>query len=671
MENPLLDLGRLNARQRQAVLHGDGPLLILAGAGTGKTRTLTWRIAHLIERGVPADRILAVAFTNKAADELRDRVAQLIGRKGPSLPTVSTFHSFCLGVLRRDIGRLGWKENFSIYDTTDQYAAIRDALRERKLAGRDLDVKRIQAIISRAKNDGGRPDPGDGADEYAFFAHALFDTYGAILRSYNAVDFDDLILMALRLLSEHGDVLEHWRDRCRHILVDEFQDTNAVQYRIVSLLAAATGRLTVVGDDDQSIYGWRGALPGNILGFSREWPAATVVTLDQNYRSTGRILAAANAVISGNASRRPKNLWSDLGEGEPVEVIACRDAEDEAAAVTERMAGLIARGAKPGDCAVIFRTNVQSRPFEDALRRAGLRYVLVGGTKFYDRREVRDFLAYLMVAHNPRNEVALLRIINYPHRGIGRETVVRLHEESIRRKAPMIDVLRDAASVPGMGERQTQAVDAFLSLLSDAGRWFGPGRLAAGAEALLDEIGLEEELRGSGKDPEAAARRVENVREVVAAISSYERENPRGGLEGYLGGLSLSGREEESDDGMSDRTVTLLTVHAAKGLEFPHVFFTGFEEGLLPHRRSVDEQGGLGEERRLAYVGMTRARRGLVITWVAERMRREKPIPSVPSRFIEELPEAVVRKSDRRRLHHDPEEEARAAADFFAWAKRL
>jgi superfamily I DNA/RNA helicase len=667
----LLDLGTLNPRQRQAVLHGDGPLLILAGAGTGKTRTLTWRIAHLIERGVPADRILAVAFTNKAASELRERVARLIGLKGPALPPVSTFHSFCLGILRRDIGRLGWKENFSIYDTADQLSAVRDAVKEKKLAGRDLDVKRIQAIISRAKNDGGKPDPGDGSDEYSFFAYALFDTYASILRAYNAVDFDDLLLMSLRLLTEHEDVRDYWRERCRHILVDEFQDTNSVQYRIVSLLAEKSGNLTVVGDDDQSIYGWRGALPGNILGFTRDWPSATVVTLDQNYRSTGRILAAANAVISGNASRRPKNLWSDLGEGEPVEVIACRNGDDEAAAVAERMAGLITRGVKPGDCAVIFRTNVQSRPFEDALRRAGLRYVLVGGTKFYDRREVRDFLAYLMVVQNPRNEVALLRIINYPHRGIGRETVVRLHEESIRRKAPMIEVLRGAASVPGMTERQVRAVDAFLTLLSDAERYFGPGRLATGAAALLKDIGLEEELRGSGKDAEAAARRVENVREVITSIESFERESPGAALAGYLGGITLSGREEESDDGLSDRTVTLLTVHAAKGLEFPYVFFTGLEEGLLPHRRSVDEQGGLGEERRLVYVGMTRARKALVMSWAAERLRRDKLVPSAPSRFLDELPEAATKRTDRRREHLDPEEEARTAADFFAWARNL
>jgi superfamily I DNA/RNA helicase len=663
----------LNPRQREAVLHGDGPLLILAGAGTGKTRTLAYRIAYLVERGVPPETILAVAFTNKSADELKERVKRLL-KKGAKPPAVSTFHSFCVRVLRREIEHLGYKRNFTIYDTADQLSALKEALRDVRMVGRgDADAKRVLAAISRAKNEGREPDPGDGTDPYAILAAEVAPRYASALKAYNAVDFDDLLVLTLKLFRDFPEVLERWRGRCKHILVDEFQDTNAVQYRLVALLAGAAGNLTVVGDDDQSIYGWRGALPGNILDFTADWPTSKVITLDQNYRSTGHILAAANTVIRKNPARREKNLWSDLGDGIPVTVLACKDSEDEANAVVERIIGLVASDkAKPADCAVIFRTNAQSRPFEDVLRRHRMRYVVIGGMRFYDRKEVRDLVAYLQAIHNPLDEVSLLRVVNFPSRGIGHETIHKLQAASLAGRRPLAEVMAHAAEVPGVGERQARALGEFLGFLDQMRERFTPGHIAEPTEDLVRLIGLEDAVRSSVKDPVAAERKAENVREVVAALANFELAEPAAGLGDYLAGVNLAGRDEESDDFDGD-SVTLLTMHAAKGLEYPHVFLTGLEEGLLPHRRSEFETGGLEEERRLAYVGMTRARSSLTITSAASRTKYAKQERASPSRFLAELPEEGVRREDRRdpRERYDDEDAYMSPTDFFGRMKRL
>jgi len=662
-----MNASRLNPRQREAVNHGGGPLLIVAGAGTGKTGTVAFRIARLVTDGVPPESILAVSFTNKAADELRGRVAAILrGRKKP--PRISTFHSFCVRVLRGDAERLGFKKNFTIYDTSDQLSVMREVARETRIAGRDLDTSRLLWIISRAKSDGAVPDPGDGTDEYQLLASHLYSRYAAALRAYNALDFDDLLLMTLRLFREEPSVLEAWQKRAEHILVDEFQDTNHVQYDLVRLLAGKAGNLTVVGDDDQSIYGWRGAAPGNIHGFHRDWPKAQVITLDQNYRSTRTILSAANGVISNNPQRRPKNLWSDLGQGVPVTLLSCRTGEEEAAAVVERIVGLLAGGSCRGsECAVMFRTNAQSRLFEDALRRANLRYVVVGGMRFYDRKEVRDLMAYLSFLHNPRDEVALLRILNYPPRGIGRETVHRLQEKSLTGGRPLAEVMEGASSVAGVAERQAGAVARFLEHTKKMRTWFGPGRLALAARRLVDSVGLEEAVIGSVKDREAGIRKSENLREAVSALAAFELQEPEAGLGDYLAAVNLSGKEEESGENSSD-SVVLLTVHSAKGLEFPFVFLAGFEEGLFPHERSSTTPGGLEEERRLAYVGMTRAMQELTITYAGERTRWAREIACLPSRFLDEIPEkTVVRATARgREVKIDPEEEAKTAGEYLA-----
>ena len=653
----------LNKRQREAVRHGEGPLLILAGAGTGKTRTIAYRIADLVEKGVPRESILAVAFTNKSAEELRARVGKILRGRGAS-PLVSTFHSFCVRILREDIERLGYKRNFTIYDTADQLSVIREVAREVSISGRDLDAKRLLWIMSRAKNDGLAPDPGDGSDEYGLLASALFPRYCDALKAYNALDFDDLLLFALRLLRDHREVLERWRGRLRHILVDEFQDTNSVQYELVRLLAGKGGNITVVGDDDQSIYGWRGAAPGNIHSFARDWKRAQVITLDQNYRSTKTILEAANAVIGKNPGRKPKNLWSDLGDGVPVRVVGCVDGEDEAAAVVEGITALTATGrVRASDCAVMFRTNAQSRLFEDVLRRERIRYIVIGGMRFYDRKEVRDFLAYLSFLHNPRDEVSLLRVINYPARGIGRETVQKLQQKSLADGLPLPRVMAAASEVSGVGRRQAGAVEGFLAMMEEARSWFRPGHLAEPAARLIRSVGLEAAVLGSVKDPELGTRKAENLREVVTALSAFE-EQSRGSLGDYLAAVNLSGREEGEAD-QTEEAVTLLTVHAAKGLEFPHVFLSGFEEGILPHERSSAVPGGLEEERRLAYVGMTRAMSSLTLTYAASRTRWARVVENPPSRFLEDLPEECVEFVDRG-SPLDQVEEERIAESYLA-----
>jgi superfamily I DNA/RNA helicase len=663
-----VNLSALNERQREAVLHGDGPLLILAGAGTGKTRTIACRIAHLVEQGVRSGSILAVAFTNKSAEELRGRVQGIL-RGRSTAPLVSTFHSFCVRILREDIERLGYKKNFTIYDTADQLAVIREVAREVQVSGRDLDAKRLLWIISKAKNDGLEPDPGGGDDEYRLLASALYGRYCSALKAYNALDFDDLLLLALRLFEKHPAVLERWKERVRHILVDEFQDTNSVQYDLVRKLAGERGNLTVVGDDDQSIYGWRGAAPGNIFDFSKDWPGAQVITLDQNYRSTVTILKAANAVIEKNPGRRPKNLWSDLGEGLPVSVIGCASGDDEAEAVIEKIITLVASGrCRGGECAVLFRTNAQSRLFEDVLRRERVRYVVIGGMRFYDRKEVRDLLAYLSFLHNPRDEVSLLRVINYPARGIGRETIHRLQEESLRSRLPLLPVMEKASDLAGVGQRQAKAISRFLAEMKEMRPWFKPGRLAEPAASLIKAVGLEETVLRSMKDPELGMRKAENLREVVTALSAFEQQQPRGGLGDYLVTVNLSGREEEGTD-LSAEAVSLLTVHAAKGLEFPHVFLAGLEENLFPHERSSVVPGGLEEERRLAYVGMTRARISLTLTYAASRRRWAKEYTCSPSRFLDELPEEGVEHTERSGPV-DPSEEERIAEEYMARIRR-
>jgi len=647
----MFSLHGLNPQQRAAVEHDLGPLLLLAGAGSGKTRVITFRIAYLLlQRGVPAPAILAVTFTNKAAREMRERVVELVGRKRAEGMLISTFHALCVQILKEDIGRLGYKKNFSIYAAADQLRLIKDLMERVDIDGKRFDADRILWLISDAKN---RLVPPEQfviryGDDYERMAAAVYPKYQKALKAYNAVDFDDLIMLAVKLLQEHAEVLEKYRQRFRYLLVDEYQDTNAAQYLLLRLLAGGHRNLCVVGDDDQSIYGWRGADLGNILDFERDFPGTVTIKLEQNYRSTGNILAAANAVIRNNTKRKEKALWSSDGPGTPIEYLLCEDEEDEARQVIERIQSGRFGGRPLRDFAILYRTNVQSRVFEMQLRDENLPFVLVGGQQFFDRKEVKDVIAYLKVILNPFDEVNLLRILNYPKRGIGATTADALIRRSADQDRSLWEVLRDPPAE--LSDQARAALLLFVRLIDTwRYRFRDAADLTAELKALLREIAIEDEIIREAKDPHKAQKRREHVQEVVSAMASYlQRETRRKPtLAGFLDKVSLLD-DERSDDGRNDGepedAVTLMSLHSSKGLEFPVVFLVGMEEEFLPHKNSLEGAGDIEEERRLCYVGITRARQQLLLLGAASRTKFGKLIVREPSRFLTEIPEDLLEK---------------------------
>ncbi|MBK9139136.1 MAG: exodeoxyribonuclease V subunit gamma [Verrucomicrobia bacterium] len=657
-----MNLNSLNPQQRQAVETINGPVLILAGAGTGKTRVITTRIAYLISRGVPPGNILGVTFTNKAAREMLERVNQLIPRPArdsdgekPERPTLCTFHSLCVRILRQHIERLGYKRNFVIYDEAEQLSAIKKILSHLSARGEKVDPGAVLGLLSRFKNGGERSAAFADSNVRALAEHVR-DRYQSALHACNAVDFDDLILLTLRLFREHPDVLEACRAKYRYVMVDEYQDTNAAQFELVHALTKQHRNLCVVGDDDQSIYGWRGAEVANLLDLEKHFPEVKVIKLEQNYRSTTTILQAANAVIRNNARRRGKQLWSQRGEGSKITLFTFQDEEEEARTVVEEIEfNRLGRRIGWGQQAVLFRTNQQSRPLETALRRAGVRYHLVGGQSFFDRREVRDFLAYLKVCLNPHDDISLLRIANVPARGLSDQTMQRLLAASQERKSSVFSAMKNPVVQAGFQARTRESIEGFVRLLETAraqlhgtGAASDPRGLQQWAESLLTGIGYFEELRRSEKDAEAAENRVRNLKELVAALDG----EPAPGtpladrLERYLEDITLD-TERESEAEAPDNAVTLITMHSCKGLEFPHVFIVGMEEGLLPHARSKVE-GTLDEERRLFYVAITRAMQSLVITHCSGRRRYGQLLPCHPSSFLKELPEHLVEHAEDR-----------------------
>jgi DNA helicase II / ATP-dependent DNA helicase PcrA len=644
-----LDLSSLNPAQRRAVTTTEGPLLVLAGAGSGKTRVITHRIAHLLGRGVPARAILAVTFTNKAASEMKERVARLVGRDAQAL-TVCTFHAFGAEVLREHLHQLGWPRRFAIADLGDQLALVQRALGERRLEGRSLDPRRILAGISRAKNAGRVPSadvaeqPGTD-DDYALMTAEVFPLYQRGLKTQGAVDFDDLLVLPRRLFTEHPEILGKYVRRYRYLLVDEFQDTNLAQRELLRLLAGARGNVCAVGDDDQCIYGWRGAEVRNILRFEQAFPGATEVRLEQNYRSTPAILAAAHGVVSRLPERRHKQLWTERMGGPAVQLVVLPGEEDEAAWVARTVEQRLAEGLPPDEVAVLYRTNGQSRPLEEAFAARGLRYDVVGGGEFFDRREVRDVLAYLKALANPADEVSLLRIVNVPARGIGDVTVERLVEHARAHRLPLAEVLASPASVPELSAGAARAVEAFSALLHRARARLRTEPLAGVTRHLLGEIGFEAAARASSASAIAVDRRLRGVEGVLTSLEQFERRSgPRPDLRTYLQTLSLEGREEEDAPGPA--RVALMTLHAAKGLEFRLVVMVGMEEGFLPHGGMQGEPQNLEEERRLCYVGFTRAKEGLVLTRAAARLRRGRDVLRTPSRFLEDIPAEVLEVSD-------------------------
>jgi len=671
----MLDLSTLNPPQRAAAEHTEGPLLVLAGAGSGKTRVITYRIGHLLlDRKVKAENILAVTFTNKAAGEMKERVRELVGRGKAQGMVISTFHSLGVRILRRDIERLGYKKNFSIYTTSDQIGLIRQAMREVNADGKKFDAETLLWRISGWKNGLITPDRAvpryDDPDE--LLARDVYPRYQALLHACNAIDFDDIIMLTVRLLQDCPEVLDHWQERFRYIMVDEYQDTNASQYLFISLLAKKYRNLCVVGDDDQSIYGWRGADVGNILDFERDYPGCRVVKLEQNYRSTGTILEAANQVIRNNTKRKEKRLWTDVGEGRPIDMVIARDDEEEATLVVERLQMERYRhNLSFGDFAILYRTNSQSRAFEEQLRFEEIPYVLVGGMQFYERKEVKDALSYLKVIDNPLDEQALLRVVNFPRRGIGDGTVVKINQWSLEHQCPLLEAMGRVGEIEGVPPATREKVLAFHRLITEAaGEFRRPGNLAARVKGFYDRIGLEEELYRTIEEPATARRKVENVEQIINAMAGYEERIPGATLSGFLEKVSLMDEDRFSGKDKKEHgkdAVTLMSLHSSKGLEFPFVFLVGFEEEILPHKKSVEEGMSIDEERRLCYVGITRARKHLTITRCLYRKKYGKLLERQPSRFLEEIPERLVRVHEGLVKKAATEEEQEAMAqDFFA-----
>ncbi|MFN0062100.1 MAG: ATP-dependent helicase [Myxococcaceae bacterium] len=641
-----MDLIALNAPQREAVTHTQGPLLVLAGAGSGKTRVITHRIAYLLGQGAQPSAVAAVTFTNKAASEMKERLVRLAGKRAEGV-RVSTFHALGADMLREDIARLGWPKRFAIADMGDQLALVRRALRERQIDDRTFDARRVLMRISRAKNQGAVPAqlPEGEGDDYDLAAHFAYPIYQQGLRAQGAVDFDDLLALPLQLVSDHEEVRSKYQRRFSHWLVDEFQDTNAAQLRLLHLLAGPAKNVCAVGDDDQSIYSWRGAELRNVLDFEKHFPGSRHIKLEENYRSTASILNAANAVISKNVSRMHKRMWTAQPLGARVQVVAAPNEVEEARWVAMRIASLLAQGISPDDIAILYRTNGQSGPFEEALLERRVPYAVVGGNEFFDRREVRDVMAYLKLLAHPGDELSLLRIINVPARGIGDVTVERLRAHAADRGMPLSALLSSASQVselpPGAGER----VEAFGATLSRYRQRIRNEGLAGPVRAFLVEIGYGDAVREHTRSSEVAARRLASIDALLDSLARFEQRSPsRADLMAYLNRLSLDSREEE--DKASQEAVSLMTLHAVKGLEFQAVFLVGAEEDCLPHAGMQGEAQNLEEERRLCYVGVTRAREQLFITRSKTRLRRGKEIPRTPSRFLEDLPAEGIEIND-------------------------
>ncbi len=632
----------LNDKQREAVYHTEGPLLILAGAGSGKTRVLTHRIAYLIgEKGVNPWNILAITFTNKAAGEMRERVDSLVGFGAESI-WVSTFHSACVRILRRYIDRLGYDNNFTIYDTDDQKTVMKDVCR---LAGIDTKVYKERSLlgaISSAKNELVTPQEyelnatGDfGKQKIA----AAYKEYEKQLRANNALDFDDLLLKTVQLFQTQPDVLEHYQERFRYIMVDEYQDTNTVQFKFVSLLAGKYKNLCVVGDDDQSIYKFRGANIKNILNFEQEFSEAQVIKLEQNYRSTSNILNAANAVIRNNTGRKDKTLWTENGEGEKVQLCQFDTGYDEAGFVASNIQKNVRDGAAYNEHAVLYRTNAQSRLFEERFVASNIPYKIVGGVNFYARREIKDLLAYLKTIDNGRDDLAVRRIINVPKRGIGLTTINRVQESALERGLGFYEALQGLDLIPNIG-RSAAKLDSFVALIEYFKGVAKDAAISDLMEEILEKTGYIENLEA--EDKQDAQSRIENIDELLSKIAAYEDacagRDEKPALSGFLEEVALVADIDSLDEDQD--YVILMTLHSAKGLEFPHVYLAGMEEGLFPSYMTItsDDPEELEEERRLCYVGITRAERELTLSCARQRMLRGETRYNRMSRFLMEIP---------------------------------
>ena len=659
----------LNPQQQAAVTHLGSPLLVLAGAGSGKTRVITQKIAWLIRKAEhEAKTIAAITFTNKAAREMRERASQLLSKEESKGLTVSTFHTLGLNILKQEVKKLGYKSGFSILDAQDSDLILRElALKE------DIDeTEAIRWQVSRWKNDFLSPEQvmQQATDELGQRAARLYEQYQRQIKAYNAVDFDDLIVLPVQLFQQYPEVLERWQKRLRYLLVDEYQDTNACQYQLIRQLSGVRGALTTVGDDDQSIYAWRGARPENIVQLQRDYPTLKVIKLEQNYRSTRRILDSANHLIAHNPHMFEKKLWSTLGEGDPILIMPCRSVEHEAEKVVgEMMKRHFRERAAYKDFAILYRGNHQSRVFETLLRQQNIPYQITGGTSFFERTEVKDILAYLRLISNPNDDAAFLRIINTPRREIGTSTLEKLGEYAHERKNSLFICAQELGFAERITAKAQQRLGHFTAWLNELIEVNQHEHPATVVKRIIEDIQYSDWLLQNSSSPTMAEKRMTNVHEIVDWVNKlYDDGMGKETLAEIIAHMSLVDLMERNSEEAEQNAVTLMTLHGAKGLEFPYVFLIGAEEEILPHINSMDE-AGIQEERRLAYVGITRAQKHLTISYAKTRSRYGEKMVCEPSRFLEELPMEHLEWADRKIV--TPEQRQETANAYIASLKDL
>ncbi len=648
----------LNDQQKQAIEHIDSPLLVLAGAGSGKTRVITHKIAHLIKNKVHLpEHITAVTFTNKAAREMQQRVAKLLSQNDARGLQVSTFHTLGLKIIRREKKKLGLRKGFTIYDHQDSMALIRDLLRKDFASSSDIEDK-VRWQISSWKNAFVAPEQAINSctDPKEYTAAQIYIKYDQALRTYNAVDFDDLISLPAMLFSSDSEALMAWQQRIRYLLVDEYQDTNTAQYNLIKLLLGSRSSLTVVGDDDQSVYGWRGAQPENLNLLLADFPSLKVVKLEQNYRSVSNILHLANHLIANNDHQFEKRLWSALGNGDKVNVISARNADNEAEKVVSRILHHRFKHNLPySDYAILYRGNHQSRPFERALREHQIPYHLSGGTSFFERGEIKDIMAYLQLLVNPDNDGAFLRAVNTPRRGLGPGTIEKLADFAGSKNVSLFAACYEIDITEHLGARAYSNLLSFCDWLNDIAEKAVRGDTLSAIKEMLDDMQYREWVENQCNEPKAAENRLRNIDELLDWLQRLQRKKPDQDLAQWLNHMTLMDILERDSEEQDNNAVHLMTLHASKGLEFNHVYIVGMEEELLPHRNSVDDS--LEEERRLAYVGITRARKGLTFTHAMTRRRYGELLSCEPSRFLEELPQDFLDWENNRQESSDERKE--------------
>lgn len=640
-------LAGLNDRQKEAVLHTEGPLLIMAGAGSGKTRVVTHKIAYLIEeKGIYPGNILAITFTNKAAAEMKSRVGELLNTDVDRM-WMGTFHSICVRILRRDIDKIGYNKSFTIYDRDDQKTLVKECIKELNV---DKDMYKENSIIARIsgfKDEGIDPDTFINLNYQDFKERNIGEIYALYqkkLKRNNALDFDDLLIKAVELLKDNSEILDYYQKRFQYIFVDEYQDTNKIQYKLVKMLSKHHGNICVVGDSDQSIYSWRGADISNIMDFEKDFPGAKVVLLEQNYRSTQSILNVANNIIKRNMTRKEKNLWTDNSEGETVIHESCDYSEEEAFFVAKKIREFMAQGYRPSDFAILYRTNVQSRPFEEAFMTEHLPYKMVGGLKFYDRKEVKDIIAYIKFVHNPNDNVSLRRIINTPKRGIGAATIEKIEDFAGHTDDSIYGAILSMENISTLTARARSSIRPFVELMNR----FMAMKEIMGIKDFVEEVvnssGLLAELEKEGTIE--AKTRIENIKDFISVALTFQEKNEGASMEDFLSTISLMSDVDKTEN--TDDMITLMTVHSAKGLEFPVVFLVGMEDGLFPISRSFESDQDMEEERRLCYVAVTRAEKHLIITNAKRRTIYGNTNYTMPSRFLDEMGDTIEMSAGKK-----------------------